>query len=379
MNKILKEIKALSGAIEFNYLPKQKRQITFYSEGKNYWPHLEGLLKTTLNKTDKFICYVSSDLGDPGIKIKHPKLKTFFIGKFLVRNYFFQNMETDVMVTTMPDLHQYQLKRSHHNVHYIYVQHSLVSLHSVYRHGAFDYYDTICAAGPHHVKEIEAIEKKYSLAKKKIIKLGYSRLDNLIKINKKILKYEKKQKQSYKQILIAPSWGPNAIIESGFCKNLTEKLLNLGYAVILRPHPQTVKFAKNELREIHDRYKNNPLFSIEESLEGNESLLKSDIMISDWSGAAIEFALAFDKPVIFCKVPQKINNINYKDIQIEPIEVSIRNKIGLIWDGLSPIDNMIKLSIKKNNNNLSTLKENYCFNLGFSDDVFVEILKKKFS
>ena len=66
-------------------------------------------------------------------------------------------------------------------VHYIYVQHSLVSLHSAYRHGAFDHYDTVCAAGSHHVEEIKAIEEKYNLPKKNIIKLGYSRFDNLIK------------------------------------------------------------------------------------------------------------------------------------------------------------------------------------------------------
>ncbi len=356
MNKILEEIKAISGVVEFNYLPKQRRQITFYSEGKNYWPHLKGLLKTTLNRTEKFICYVSSELDDPGIKVKHPKLKTFFIGKSLVRNYFFQNIETDVMVTTMPDLHQYQLKRSRYNVHYIYVQHSLVSLHSVYRHGAFDHYDTICAAGNHHIKEIQAIEKRYSLPKKKIIKLGYSRLDNLMKIKDKFHKYERINKQTCKKVLIAPSWGPNAIIESGFCKNLINKLLNLGYTVFLRPHPQTIKFAKNELEDILNRYEANPLFSVEESLEDNESLYQSDVMISDWSGAAIEFAFAFDKPVIFCKVPQKINNINYKDIKIEPIEVTIRDKIGLIWDGLSPIDEMIEFSIKKKNKQFINIK-----------------------
>ena len=48
MNRILEEIKAISGAIGFNYLKKKQRQITFYSEGENYWPHLKGLLKATL-------------------------------------------------------------------------------------------------------------------------------------------------------------------------------------------------------------------------------------------------------------------------------------------------------------------------------------------
>ena len=97
-----------------------------------------------------------------------------------VRDYFFQNLDTDIFVMTMPDLHNFQVKRSHHNVHYIYVQHSLVSLHMVYRHGAFDHYDTICAACPHHVEEIRAIEAKYNLPRKNVVELGYSRLDSLI-------------------------------------------------------------------------------------------------------------------------------------------------------------------------------------------------------
>ena len=46
-------------------------------------------------------------------------------------------------------------------------------------------------------------------------------------------------------------------------------------------------------------------------------------------------------------VPQKINNPNYQDIQIDPIELSIRDKIGVIWDGLAPIENIIENSLEK--------------------------------
>ena len=78
MSKVLQNIKTLSSVISFNNLPKEKRQITFYSEGKNYWPHLQGLLETTLEKTDKFVCYVSSSLDDPGLKLTHPRLNFIF-------------------------------------------------------------------------------------------------------------------------------------------------------------------------------------------------------------------------------------------------------------------------------------------------------------
>ena len=39
------------------------------------------------------------------------------------------------------------------------MQDSLVSLHTIYRDGAFDYFDTVFCGGPHHNKEVREIEK----------------------------------------------------------------------------------------------------------------------------------------------------------------------------------------------------------------------------
>lgn len=372
MNKILESAKATLGLIKFNSLPLNKREITFYSEGKNYWPHIEGILKNTLEKTNRSVCYVSSSLEDPGLMMNHPNLNKIFIGIASTRDYFFQNLNTKLMVMTMPDLENFQIKRSQNKVHYLYIQHSLVSLHTIYRHGAFDHYDTVCAAGPHHVNEIKAIELKYNLSKKNIIKLGYSRLDNLTK-TKNHQSFSPK-KQSSKIILIAPSWGSNGTIESGLGKILIHKLLGLGHKVILRPHPQTLKFAKEKVDDIKNENQQNSLFSFEESISGKESLITSDIMVSDWSGVALEYAFAFNKPIIFCDVPRKINNPNYRDIKIEPVEVLLREKIGVIWDGLSPIEKKLELCYQKENN-FDSLKNEYCFNNGCSDEVFVKALE----
>ena len=83
---------------------------------------------------------------DPGHLLKHPNLKTFTIGCGYVRDHFFKNLDTDIMIMTMR-LDNLRIKRSINKVHYIYVQHSMVSLHMVYRE-AFDNYDTVCATGP---------------------------------------------------------------------------------------------------------------------------------------------------------------------------------------------------------------------------------------
>ena len=370
MGKISNLFKALSGMIGFKNLSSESREVTFYSEGKNYWPHLKGLVLSTLENTDTSVCYVSSSLDDPGLQLKHPRLQTFFIGAGFIRDYFFQTLETKAMVMTMPDLNNYQVKKSGNDTHYIYVQHSLVSLHMIYRHKAFDHFDTICCSGTHHVKEVRAIERKYNLPSRNILELGYSRLDSLI--NNKAESAPSIDTNTH--VLIAPSWGPEGLIESGLCMQVVDDLISNGYKVTLRPHPQTTKFASANVKSIVDKYISNELFSFEDNVAGENSLYKSNVMISDWSGAALEYALGLNKPVIFCDVPRKVNNPNYQDIPLEPIEVSIRDQVGIIWDGISPISESIPSLL--DGPNLQKLTNDNVFNCGYSDKIFADFIKE---
>lgn len=321
-------INHLCSVTRFMQLPREHRRLTFYSEGKNYWPHLKGLINEVLAISEIPVCYISSGEDDPGLLFKHPNYKTFIIDEGFVRNWMFENLDTDVMVMTMPDLHQYQVKRSKFKVHYVYVQHSLVSLHMVYRKGAFDYYDTIFCAGPHHVKEIRAIETKYNLPSKNLVEHGYGLLEDIKS------EAERRPKNISvdvtKHALIAPSWGPKGTIESGLGLEIVDKLIDQGHKVTLRPHPQTTKFAGDKVNAILNKYVNNPLFNYEANVVGQNSLHESDFMVSDWSGVAMDYAFGLNKPVLFIDVPRKVNNLDYKEIEIEPFEVSVREKIGII-------------------------------------------------
>ncbi len=320
-------IRHLSDVMRYMQLPKEQRKLTFYSEGKNYWPHLEGLVKELLKTSNIPICYISSDKDDPGLSLEHSNYRTFKIDEGFVRNWLFENLETDIMVMTMPDLHQYQVKRSKNKVHYVYVQHSLVSLHMIYRKGAFDHYDTIFCAGPHHVKEIRAMEKKYNLPAKNLVEHGYGRLDAIIEEAKKRPKKEKNI-NAVQHILIAPTWGPEGTIESGAGEKIVDQLLEKGFKVTLRPHPQTIKFAKKRIDSILNKHSKNPLFAFEANVAGQDSLHESDIMISDWSGAALDYAFGLNKPVLFVDVPRKVNNPDYEELNIQSFEVLIQDKIG---------------------------------------------------
>ena len=84
------------------------------------------------------------------------------------------------------------------------------------------------------------------------------------------------------------------------------------------------------LAELNLHFEGNGNFSYETQVESQESLHSSDIMISDWSGTAIEYAFGLERPVIFIDLPRKINNSEYEEISIEPFEVTIRSKIGSV-------------------------------------------------
>jgi len=316
--------------------------VIFYSEGKNYWVHLEGLLGEFLNISDVKVCFLSSASDDPGLELKHKQLTCFKIDEGPGRTWLFANIQTKLFVMTMPDLQNFQIKRSKHPVHYVYLQHSLVSLHMIYRPAAFDHFDSIFCAGPHHNREIRATEKVYGLPAKNLVNHGYARLDSIMQSAQQHSS-KTRSTDSPIEVLIAPSWGPDCIIET-MGSPLVGILLEGGFKVTLRPHPQTIKFSKSIMQEIEKQYSNNPLFKLEKGVAGQDSLHSSKIMISDWSGAALDYSFGLEKPVLFIDVPKKINNPEYEKINIPPLEESIRAKIGrvLAVENLKEINNLIK-------------------------------------
>lgn len=373
IKKLISAISHLKNVIAYNQLPKKQRRLTIYSEGQNYWSYLGGLLQNLLDISDIDICYVTSSDNDPGLELNHPQLKTFVIGEGFVRDWMFANMDTDIVVMTMPDLGQYQVKRSSFDVEYIYVQHSLVSLHMVYRPGAFDCYDTIFCAGPHHLEELKALEKQRGFHPKETFNHGYARLDSIKAQAEIMAESALKTDNKTPHYLLAPSWGPNSTIESGIGEKIVDLLLENEAVVTLRPHPQTIKFHLEKIEKIVKKHANNPLFNYENNVEGQSSLHASDVMICDWSGAALDYAFGLGKPVISIDVPRKVNNPDYQDIAIIPFEVDIRNSIGVVIspENLSTILD-VKLELLSND-----IASDYVYNVGQSDMVGAkEILRR---
>lgn len=313
---------------QFCAQPAAQRALVFYSEGAGYWPHFAPIVQALWQQYQQPVSYLSSQPDDPLLTAPQPGMSAFYLGAGSQRTLAFAGMQAGVVVMTMPDLHSYYIKRSPQVSEYVYVQHSLVSSHMIYRPAAFDHFDSIFCSGPQQIEEIRAREQQQGLPAKTLEAHGYGRLDSLLQTVAEAPMSSAADNTS-PHLLIAPSWGDNALLER-VGGDFVGALLQAGYRVTLRPHPQTRRLHPALLDDIAQRYHDAPHFVLEEDVAYSQSLLAADLMISDWSGAALEFAFARRKPVLFVDVPRKINNPDYEALGIEPLEVSLRQSLGQV-------------------------------------------------
>ena len=341
---------------KINQLSQDERSIMFYAENKASMNHFQLLIYELTEKMNLQVCYVTSVKNDPIFSSKNQRILPFYIGDRTARTKFFSTLKAKILVMDMPDLGKLHIKRSdEYPVHYIYLFHSMYSVHSYLRKGAVDNYDTIFCVGPHHVKEIRETEKVYGLKAKKLINYGYGRLDTLLqkKINSQATNSNAKD-----LIIITPSYGENNLLERCGIQ-LIDTLLKSNFRVMLRPHLRTLRDSTELIDSIKKKFGKNPNFTLETGIIKFDSLNNSKCMISDWSGISLEYAFTFERPVIFIDVPKKILNPNWSDIALEPIETSIRDKIGHIIspNNLDEIPVLIRDLDKNTQNIVEQIKE----------------------
>ena len=86
------------------------------------------------------------------------------------------------------------------------------------------------------LEEIRQAEKLYGTREKKLIACGYGQLENLHDAYQQM----DKTPRTRPQILIAPSWQQDNILDSCI-DDMLQSLLGKGYDVIVRPHPEYKK------------------------------------------------------------------------------------------------------------------------------------------
>ena len=305
------------------------KHLVFYSEGSGFYKYYERIITWVLENSKLTIHYVTGDPGDQIFEIAktQPRIVPYYIGPRKLITLFLR-LEADVMVTTMSDLDNYQYKRSVYSkdIRYVYVFHYPLSTHMVLHTGALRHYDAILCVGEFQFEEIRQTEALFGDPPQELVACGYGQLEKLYDAYREMPKTGRERPK----VLLAPSWQPGNILDSCVDAVLGE-LLGKGFEVTVRPHPEYVKRYGERMDAIVQRYEGYAGGDLHFELDftGNRSIFDSDTVITDWSGTAYEFSLVTERPCVFVDTPPKINNPDYKKITVEPLEFTLRDKVGI--------------------------------------------------
>lgn len=277
---------------------KNKIPFVIYSDDKRYWNIFAPICKE-MNKRGKDIVYLTSSQDDPVFDCGYEHVQAKFIGEDNKAFAHLNFLKANILLSTTPGLDVYQWKKSKEVDCYIHMFHAPNDV-TLYRMFGIDYYDSILVSGAYQEKDIRALEAMRNLPAKDIYTIGIPYMDVMADRLKTVAEKdsETNNKEKTPTVLLAPSWGPSAIF-SVYGGKIIEKLLSTGYHVIVRPHPQSFKSEKDMLDKLMAEFPESDQLEWNRDNDNFEVLRRSDILISDFSGVIFDFALIYDKPVIY--------------------------------------------------------------------------------
>lgn len=267
----------------------------FFTDSKRYWTIFKPLCDE-MERRGESVLYWTASPDDPMLQERYEHVKTEFIGE---GNRAFARMNmlrAEVVLSSTPGLDVYQWKRSRGVKWYVHVLHAANGVTS-YRMFGTDYYDALLLSGEYQIRDVRSLEALRHLPPKECVLAGLPHMDA---IRERWL--ERGPAPAHETtVLLAPSWGPSSLLHR-FGEKMIERLRETGYRIILRPHPQSLVSEKELIDGLRKR------FPEDERLEWNfdndnfDALYRSDLLISDYSSVMLDFALVFDRPIIFADV-----------------------------------------------------------------------------
>lgn len=348
------------------FLSGQRKKLVFYSEKNGFYKYYKNIIEEIIRRTNIVVHYITSDPEDEVFSLESQQFVPYYIGenRLIV---LMMKLEADVMVMTTPDLENFQLKRSYvkKDIEYIYVPHDVNSSNLTFHKDALDHFDTIFVSGVQNKSEIREREEKNGLPSKNLVEWGSSVIDNMAAA------YEETEKDK-KTILIAPSWQKDNIMDSCI-EELLDALKGRGYRVVVRPHPQYVRHFEEKIDRLARKYAGQGI-EVQKDFSSNKTVYEADVLVTDWSSIAFEYAFSTLKPVLFVNTPMKVVNPDYQELQTIPIDLVLRDKVGISLnpDSLEQVEEAVRSLFCDNRfsrESLAALRDAYIYNVGHSGEV----------
>lgn len=259
------------------------------------------------------------------------KIEIIVLNNHIEKIKALKNLKGKILITTTPSIGTPMFPKSlvepkQERPKYLYVFHSLVSPNEMYVDNSFTNFDYILAPSETISEQLKFLVSKST----KIFTTGYLLFDNLNP------KQDKKELKN--TALIAPTWGKSAVKK--IINDLDQLLeFNNKHSLhsVFRPHPMT-DIEKLNINSKIDVDLNKDLINLQDY----------KLLITDYSGIALEYFYLTKRPVIFLNVPKKIKRkLTKKEKNLVLIENEMREIIGINTD-ISGLKNLNELPILEN-------------------------------
>lgn len=362
-------------------IEKSNHKLVFYSEGGHYWRTFKPILEA-LDKKGIESLYLTSCEDDEGLNFKSDYISARYIGDGNRAYIYLNTLEAEVCATTTPGLDVLQIRRSKGVKHYAYIPHSPIDM-GKYKLYSFDYFDSVFLSGAHQEKSLRTLESLRVTEAKQLINAGCPYMDELGARLKSVESTIIGNEKQVRTILIAPTWGKNNLLKIFGAKPI-RTLLEKGYEVIIRPHPQSYQAEPELIEEIKEDLDSFERIKWDNSPDNFDGLLRSDVLISDLSGIVFDYAFIFEKPVITIDFEYDFIGQEANDLPFELWELGILDKIGkrISADEFINIADLIQglLTDEHKKNELRELRDLNLYNYRRSGEVIanslVEIMDK---
>ncbi|HRY53134.1 MAG TPA: CDP-glycerol glycerophosphotransferase family protein [Spirochaetia bacterium] len=266
--------------------------VVFHSEGGKYWqvfkPALDALLAEGVE-----CAYVSADPADPGLAYRASGLRGLRPGGEAATIAWMNAARAALVVSTTPHLDVYMLRRSRGVRRYAHLFHAPTDL-CFYEKYAFDWYDCLLTVGPFQEKSVRELERRRGTAEKALLPTGCCYFDYMLD---ELGRAPAPGRGKEPVLLYAPAWGVRSSVLSHGAA-IIDGLVDSGFRVLFRPHPQFYVSHKPIIAELERRFSGSSLVEIDRNRTGIASMSRSDAMVTDLSGVIFDYACLFGRPIL---------------------------------------------------------------------------------
>jgi len=277
----------------------EKAPFVIFSDSKRYFNVFHAICDE-FERREIPLEYWTMSQDDPVFQAGYKYVKPVFIGSGNEAFAKLNMLNADICLSTTPGLDVLQWKRSKNTKYYVHLFHDVTEA-TGYRMFGMDFYDAVLLTGEFQGNYIRQMEEMRGIAEKELYVTGSTYMDDMLLKKETLPEIENKEENTDKTILLAPSWGASSILNK-YGKDFLDALVQTGYRIVVRPHPQMATSDPELLKSLKEAFPDSNRFSWNSDNDNFNCLNQSDLMITDFSGVMFDYSLIFDRALIYADV-----------------------------------------------------------------------------